>query len=133
MGSLKTFISALVAGVSLALPAPAGQTSPEELVRVFADCAGRYSALTEHLWMWDGPGSEVAADRYNTFGALIDAAMPASGLPGPKVLEWRIAAKVAQRQLLDRSAFAPDPGAKERAAGLADQAIGRCDRLLLGL
>jgi len=133
MGRLKTFIPALFVGVTLASPVSAGQTSPDELVRIFADCAGRYSALREHLWMWDGPASEQASDRYATFGALLEAAMPYSSADGPRVLGWRIASKTVHRQLLDRMRLDPDTKAKHRAGKLAAQAIQRCDRLLLGL
>ena len=52
---LETFLAVLVLG---ALPAP-GAADP--LLREFAVCAGRLSAVMEDQWMFDGPGSEKTA------------------------------------------------------------------------
>lgn len=101
--------------------------SPEDLGRIFADCAGRYSAFTEHLWAVDGPASVEAGRRRDLFVDLAEAAGS-----GHRALGWRVSAKAVQRQLLDSATYTTGSRA-ERAGDLARRALARCDQLLLGL
>jgi hypothetical protein len=141
IGQCGAFAAALV----LASPATADEDAG--LVRLFADCAGRYSAFTEHLWLVDGPASEQAAQRRDAFADLTEAALPLppdtpSPLPRPgrsgtetdenRVLGWRVAAKAAQRHLHDAAAFGRDPTHRARSAEVAARHLAQCDRLLAG-
>jgi hypothetical protein len=125
--------STLWAALLLALPAAAASLSLAEQARVFADCAGRYAALTEHQWMFDGPASEVTARKRDQFAALLEAIAPdLAPQDTARILEWRVAAKVAQRAVLDLSAFNPDPLQRQRADALATAYVTTCDRLIVG-
>jgi hypothetical protein len=130
MGSLRTFLAAPAAAFALAAP-QAMAVDGAELGRAFADCAGRYSAYTEYLWAADGPASEAAARRRDMFVELVEAAAPG---PGPEAdraaLSLRVAAKAAQRALLDGAAYATDAEDRARAARIALGYIDACDRLL---
>lgn len=121
MGGLRTSFAAVC--LTLAASGAGAEAFRPDLGRIFAACAGRYSALTEHLWLHDGPASEDAARRRDLFVELAEAAAEPA-----LALNWRVAAKAAQRHLLDAAAFGPqgDAGRHARAA------LAACDRLLLG-
>lgn len=107
---LGTFLAVLTLG-TIACPAAA-----ELLLRDFAVCAGRFSALVEHQWLVDGPASEASARQRDSLLSLIEA------VAGPDetgaAMAWRIDAKVSQKQLLDRAWFAGDAAAEVRSAQL---------------
>ncbi|MFT7058805.1 MAG: hypothetical protein ACJASV_001308 [Pseudorhodobacter sp.] len=127
MGSLKTYLAACLLGL---LQAPNAHAT--DLVQLFADCAGRYSALTEHLWLWDGPASDPAALKRDQFAALLDAVLPApNGIEARQALALRIEAKAAQRALLDRSAFRTAASGQDHAIVQAQLHLTRCESLLL--
>lgn len=88
----------------------------EPLLKEFAVCAGRFSALVEHHWMVDGPASDASAGTRDSLLALVEAVQD----PGMEAtaMGWRIEAKVAQKALLQRAHFAKDGAAEKRAAEL---------------
>ena len=94
MGGLKTFRT-LVLALILPAAAPACAGEPLEMLRVFADCTGRYTAVTEHLWLFDGAASEDTAARRNQFADLVEAVAPDADVPASTILGWRIAARAA--------------------------------------
>lgn len=108
---LETFLAALAVGFVAGSPATA-----DPLLRDFAVCTGRFSALVEHQWLVDGPGSEASSGVRDNLWALVEA------VAGPgeaaTAMNWRIEAKVAQKALLDRAYFAKDPAAEKRSAQL---------------
>lgn len=120
---LETFLAVLVLG---AAPAP-GAADP--LLREFAVCAGRLSALMEDQWMFDGPGSEQTAQELAAVIALIDATMPEGA--GRQVMAWRIDAKAAQRGLLQQVRFAQDLRLAQTAAARAEALAAECRALVL--
>lgn len=114
MGSLRTCLVATLGLMMSQSPAPAAET---DLLRDFAVCAGRLSALTEHHWLLsrDPTGPEAARDATV---ALVDALMtPADAA---QVMAWRITAKAATRALLLRADLQQDDAAADRAAILLD-------------
>jgi hypothetical protein len=107
----ETFLTALAVGFVAGSPA-----TSDPLLRDFAVCAGRYSALVEHHWLVDGPASEASARTRDSLLALVEAVVaPAQQRTA---LNWRIEAKVAQRALLSQAYFAKDAVAKKRSAQL---------------
>jgi hypothetical protein len=108
---LETFLAALAVGFVTGSPATA-----DRLLRDFAVCTGRYSALVEHQWLVDGPASDASAGTRDSLWALVKA------VAGPgeaaTAMTWRIEAKVAQKALLDRAYFAKDQVAEKRSAQL---------------
>ena len=121
---LETFLAVFMLGAATA----PGAADP--LLREFAVCAGRLSAVMEDQWMFDGPGSERTAEELAAVVSLIDAAMPAGG--GRKVMAWRIDAKVAQRGLLHQGRFAREPRLARTAAARAEALAAGCRDLLFG-
>ena len=114
-----------------AAPTFAAPATPLELARTFADCAGRYSAEAEHLWLTGSADPARTERRRNDFADLTEAIAP--DLPGDlaaEMLGMRVSAKAAQRQLLDAATFATRAGERQRAAALASGFIAACDRLL---
>lgn len=101
----------------------ASPAAADDLLRIFADCAGRYSAETEHRWLVDPADADGFEARRDQFADLA-----ASLGDGPQVMGWRLAAKAAQRALLMQATFA----ANERAARTALALRAACDRLLPG-
>jgi hypothetical protein len=120
---LETFLAVLVLGVS---PAP-GAADP--LLREFAVCAGRLSAIMEDQWMFDGPASERTAEELHAMVSLIEASMPEGA--ERQVMAWRIDAKVAQRSLLAQVRFGDDPRVSETAAARADALAADCRAMIL--
>ncbi|MDP3197113.1 hypothetical protein [Tabrizicola sp.] len=88
----------------------------DPLLRQFAICTGRYSALVEHQWLVDGPASEGSAGVRDSLWTLAEAV--AGPAEAAAAMGWRIDAKVAQRGLLDRAYFARDAAAEKRSAQL---------------
>jgi hypothetical protein len=121
---LETFLAVLMLG---ALPVP-GAADP--LLREFAVCAGRLSAVMEDQWMFDGPGSDRTAAELGAMVSLIDASM-APG-QGRQVLGWRVSAKAAQRALLHQARFAEDVQLAETAAARAEALAANCRAMLFG-
>ena len=121
---LETFLAVLAVGLSTSGPATA-----DPLLREFAVCAGRLSAVMEDQWMFDGPGSERTAGELHAMVSLIEASMPQGA--GRQVLAWRIDAKVAQRGLLHQARFAQDPKLAETAAARAEALAAECRSMIL--
>lgn len=120
---LETFLAVFMLGAAT-VPAAA-----DPLLREFAVCAGRLSALMEDQWMFDGPGSERTAVELGAVVSLIEASM-APG-EGRQVMAWRIDAKVAQRRLLHQARFARDTRLAETAAARAEALAASCRAMIL--
>lgn len=118
---LETLLAVIVLG---ALPAAA-----DPLVREFAVCVGRLSAVMEDQWMFDGPASEKTKEELAAMVGLVEASMPEGA--GAQAMDWRIKAKVAQRALLAQARFARDPRVAERAAARAEALAASCRALVL--
>ena len=131
MGSLKTFLIASVLAVTSSPSlVQARMFDRGDPVVLFATCAGRLSALMEHQWMFDGPGSEDTAVKRAHMIDMLDAVRAPD--QGHKVLALRIEAKMAQAALLTRATFNDDPDDKTRAMRLATQRVSECTGVLLG-
>lgn len=106
-----------------------GPGAADPLLREFAVCAGRLSAVMEDQWMFDGPGSERTAEELAAVVSLIEASMPPGA--GRQVLVWRVDAKVAQRALLHQARFAEEPKLARMAAARADALATDCRSMIL--
>jgi hypothetical protein len=120
---LETFLAVFMLGVATA-PAAA-----DSLLRQFAVCAGRLSALMEDQWMFDGPGSERTASELSAMVSLIEASMPEAG--GRQVMAWRIDAKVAHRGLLHQARLGLNSRLSETAAARAEALTAECRAMIL--
>lgn len=134
MGSMRItiFLFLALGGHAQAAGVP---TLPVDQARVFATCAGRFSALVSHNYLFDGAAAEAAEARRDGFADLLDATLPDAldaGLPETQAMAWRVEAKAAQAYLLSRAAFHEDARAAEAAEKAAKQALTSCEMLLLG-
>jgi hypothetical protein len=121
---LETFLAVLAVGLSTSGPATA-----DPLLRDFAVCAGRLSALMEDQWMFDGPGSEQTQTELQAMVSLIEASIAPD--EGRQVLGWRVNAKLAHRTLLAQARFATDPAVAETAAARAEALAADCRGMIL--
>jgi hypothetical protein len=121
---LGTFLAVLAVGMVTTGPATANP-----LLRDFATCAGRLSAVVEDQWMFDGPGSEQTQAQLLAMVSLVEASMPEGA--GRQVLAWRVDAKVAQRALLRQARFGTDRRLSEVAAARAEALTATCRSLVL--
>lgn len=112
MGGLRTLRLASLGLMLLQAPAHAADS---DLVRDFAVCAGRLSALVEHDWLMMRDPAAAEADR-DALVALV-AAVVAPGAAA-QVMDWRITAKAATGALLRRADLGQDREAAERVADL---------------
>ncbi|KAF0115922.1 MAG: hypothetical protein FD150_776 [Rhodobacteraceae bacterium] len=120
---LETSLAVFMLGV---IPA-SGAADP--LLREFAVCAGRLSAVMEDQWMFDGPGSEQTEAELLAMVSLIEASMPEGA--GREVMAWRIDAKVAQRALLHQARYSQDARIVETAAARAEALAAECRGMIL--
>lgn len=121
---LETFLAVLAVGLLTSGPATA-----DPLLRDFAVCAGRLSALMEDQWMFDGPGSEQTQTELQAMVSLIEASI--APYEGRQVLGWRVNAKLAHRTLLAQARFATDPAVAETAAARAEALAADCRGMIL--
>ncbi|MEJ6402607.1 hypothetical protein [Yoonia sp. 2307UL14-13] len=125
---MKTLVTSVA--LILGLQAPmAVALGVQDQLRVFANCAGRLSAVMEYQWMVDGPQSEQTETQRDQMLDLVAAIMPVD--QGRQVLSWRVTAKSAQWTLLSRATFNDDPGDAAWARRMADRYAGECTALLL--
>lgn len=125
MGALKRMSVGAVAASLLAVPVRAG----EDLPRVFANCAGQYSAMMEHAWLMQDPRADEFAGRRASFLSLLEATADATD---PLALSRRIEAKAAQASLLREAAFGTDADRAKWASHRAEAQLATCKLLLLG-
>lgn len=137
MSSLKTLSTVLflaAPGLTCTLaPTHAMPDTPDEQLRLFAVCAGRYSALMEHQWLIDDPRSNQSEAMRTQFVDLVDALLPVArknGLPTAQPLGWRISAKASLQVLLQRASFGDERSAAH-AARLVRRDLGQCSQMLL--
>jgi alpha-D-ribose 1-methylphosphonate 5-triphosphate synthase subunit PhnG len=120
MGSARTIGVVLVPG--LMCLAAAVRAAPE-MTATFAVCTGQLSAYVEHHWLMVRDPVQAEAD-YAAMGDVLDAVTdPAMAA---QIMGWRVSAKVAMREMLQRADLQNDTAARERAAAL----IGECRRLI---
>jgi len=135
MSRILTILAALVTALSMVHGAMALPSSPAERARIFADCAGRFAALSMHASFFDGAASEAADVRYHLFLDLLEAVREDAandGIPDRRLLHWRVEAKAAQAALLHRATFYRDPTVSDTSKQAAETHISHCERLLLG-
>ena len=125
MGGLKRLVFVAVALTAFAMPAVADNA----LFRVFAECAGRFSAEREHAWLVGDPIAEQYNDQRRVFLSLLDAALPRDR--ARDALAHRIEVKMAHASLLRHATFSQHPGQVASARHLADSFRKTCQHLLL--
>ncbi len=131
MSGLKTFLLGLfLCQPAMADTTPLAPQPGEELLYQFASCTGRFSALVEHQWMFDGDASEITIKEMQAMASIVDAILAAD--QGRRALNWRIEAKVAYRHLLSLTVFGPQTRGQIALKLRADRMLSDCRALLLG-
>lgn len=115
---------------AIALVAGAAQAStPVDLPREFATCAGRYSAMVEHAWLMQAAEAEDYARLRGAFVSLLEATDEGAGVSR---LHRRVDAKAAHAQLLQVATFSTDPERASLAQQQSEAHLAACRRLVLG-
>lgn len=109
---LGTLLAILTLGIC------SGPAGADPVLRDFATCTGRYSALVEHQWLVDGPASEQSARVRDSLWALVEAVAAAED--ATQAMAWQIEAKAGQKALLARAWSRGDRAAEERSAQLLE-------------
>lgn len=130
MGNVRTSLALCLALPLLAGPVGAADRGDDPLLRLFATCTGRLSALREDQWHGAGALADQSAARMAMMAELTQAMTPAGA--EAQVMGWRVEAKAAQAALLSTARFGQDRSTAERAAGMAEHQIAPCRSLLLG-
>ena len=132
MGSGRNHQSRLFPGLILLLQTTSAfaQTPATDPLYLFATCTGRFSALIEHQWLLSDPASDQTDHLRRDMIDLMEAALPDT--PDPRVMQWRLEAKVAAATLLQRADFGPTKAQQATARRQFDALIGGCRALLTG-
>lgn len=125
MSRIKRFLFCVL----LALGPVSTAQADDELPRLFAGCAGRFSAELEHAWLMNRPVAENLAQQRAELLVLLDAVMNPD--EARQWLSYRIETKIAQAALLTTSDFDTDESRAQASARLARQHLKSCERLLL--
>jgi hypothetical protein len=129
VSSMKTFICmAVIASCAAGHATALAQT--DRIERVFAGCAGRYSAEMEHAWLMGDPEGDALQAQRSAFVSLLEAATPVG--QERSVLAYRIDTKMAHASLLTLATFADNERQAERARLLSQQHLAQCRALLPG-
>lgn len=125
MGRIRTLISSALIITGLSGAAHAN----DDLILVFAGCAGRMSAEMEHAWLMADTRAQVLQQQRHRFVTLLDAIMPRDR--ARETLHHRIEAKLAHSAILTTARFGTDPRLAELAQKQARKQVQSCQTLLL--
>ena len=126
MSVLRKFLFGLIL---IALNTAPG-AAQEPMERIFAECAGRFSAEREHAWLMKPDDASYFEARRSTFLSLLEATL--TGQRNRTTLTHRIEAKIAHAGLLTQATFGSDKNRAASAKRLAARHIDQCQSLLLG-
>ncbi len=117
-----------LAALSALSPQPLRAAPVEGVTRIFAICAGRFSAQLEQDWLFSDPGSDATERQRDQMIDLLDAVSPADAQD--RVLMLRLQAKRAHARLLSQAVFSLDGPIAARAARQADKLLRQCSALM---
>jgi hypothetical protein len=128
MSGLRKQLGCVILLIPLLQALPLCAQARDDTLRLFATCTGRLSALMEHQWLMQDPGSDLTRTERDRMIALLEAAAPPEGQV--QAMNWRVQAKSAQAALLAKAGFAPDPAQAAWARARAGQLVAECLSLL---
>ncbi|WP_417719973.1 hypothetical protein [Salipiger sp.] len=134
--TLRPCLFAAALAAFLAAPSGSRAVAPGaslDAAEELAICAGRLSALTDHLWQMNDPLAPAAELRRDWMVALYEASLPTAGDPGMSrsaLLLGRIRAKRDLDRLLETGEFNPDRRRARMARSLADRQMDSCIALM---
>lgn len=96
---------------------------------LFATCAGRMYAATEHHWVMSSQDASETEALYHHFVDLIDAVKSPDS--GSDILTYQIEARAAFRKLLSTAEFSAKDSHKKWLDQRITQMISDCQSLLL--
>ena len=101
----------------------------DDLVLVFAGCAGRISAEMEFAWLTQDTRADAFQEQRQRFVSILDAVMPADR--ARETLHHRIEAKLAHSAMLTTARFGTNTRMAELAQQQARTQVRSCQNLLL--
>lgn len=125
MGRMKTILITLC----ISLGGGGAASAAEDVSKLFAACAGRYSAEIEHAWLVGTVETAAFETRRSEFVTLVEATAPPKG--ARHLLNHRIEAKFAQAKLLSLAMQQNDRRRARLARQLATAHLKACALLLL--
>ena len=125
MSKIRTLISSALVIVGLAGAVRAN----DDLVLVFAGCAGRLSAEMEHAWLVSDARADALQGQRERFVAILQAIMPMDR--ARETLHHRVEAKLAHSAILTTARFGDDPRLSRLAKQQARVQVQSCQAMLL--
>ncbi|MEP2889906.1 hypothetical protein [Tateyamaria sp.] len=125
MSRLRTLISSALIVVGLTGAAHAN----DDLVLVFAGCAGRMSAEMEHAWLVNDARADTWQTQRQRFVGILQAIMPRDR--ARETLSHRVEAKLAHSAILTTAKFGTDPRRSRLAKKQARIQVQSCQAMLL--
>lgn len=118
-----------VCWVCLGFLSAAPLAAQTNLFLVFAECAGRMSAETEHAWLFPQIEPEPLKNERQKFVSLVEASVPEESYQA--ALNHRIEAKFSHASLLTLASFGDDPQGAADARKQASRYVAQCRLMLL--
>ena len=113
----------------LPVSAHAERVNTQDLVRVFASCAGRLQAQMQHQWLISDPTADRTEAHRAAMIDLLDAVLPEGA--GRDALMHRSAARQAHAALLTRATFNQNPRDAAWAQRRVEMEISQCQALVV--
>jgi hypothetical protein len=123
-------LGATCPAISLAGPKP---EPPPDHALTLATCHGRYSAVLDNGWLFQGDDSalRLRRDFINAMMEAFIAEVPDERSFSTALLSQRILARSQTRRLLSAAQFGQDARRKRLALGQLHQTLATCDLLII--
>ncbi|MEM6408516.1 MAG: hypothetical protein AAF700_08870 [Pseudomonadota bacterium] len=108
--------------------------SPSERAQAFAQCAGRYSAMANHITEASSETFETVRERKALFDMMLEAVLPAAvayGMPKAQATTWKFDAWRNHAAILNDANYSVDHRRAQNARAASEKMIAECRRLIL--
>ncbi|MEM7471388.1 MAG: hypothetical protein AAF340_08550 [Pseudomonadota bacterium] len=108
--------------------------SPSERAQAFAQCAGRYSAMANHITHASAETFETVRSRLAIFDMMLEAVLPAAvayGMPEKQAANWKFDAWRNHAAILNDANYSFDTRRAENARAASEKMIAECRSLIL--
>jgi len=122
-------IRTLIAGALIISGMSGVARAQNDLVLVFAGCAGRMSAEMEFAWLMRDPRADALQAQRQRFVTILDAVIPSGR--AREALGYRVEAKQAHSAILTTAHFGTDAKLSRLAKRQAQVNVQTCRNLLL--
>ena len=119
----------MICGVLVAVCFSGPAAARDDLLLVFAGCAGRISAEMEHAWLLRDGRADALEGQRRRFVSLLEAIMPPDR--AREVLSRRVEVKLAHAATLTTASFGTNLRMSELARHQAARQVQSCQTMLL--